>query len=281
MFHVLDAETGGGLAQTKIHFAYFGVGGEGEGGQVMTDNNGDAAIPKPDDPTKDGGPNVFVTAEGYVPKVVGFRDDTLPAEYTMKMDPAMTASGIVVDAQGVAVSGVEIKLHNPGNKSGQMENVDFQTCPVTNRDDGGWSCSYIPRDYTNEIRFILKKPGYAVTFPVVPVPRVNLTNLVLVIDRGFTVIGQINDPQSRPIAKARIKTVDLDRSKQRSTQSEENGVFTLTGVAGGLSGNLQTRAYYQAPPVETNASGGMIVRGLAASGTLHLELAIHADGFAP
>jgi hypothetical protein len=72
--------------------------------------------------------------------------------------------------------------------------VDFQTCPVTNRDDG--SCSYIPKDYTNEIRFILKKPGYAVTLPVVPVAQVDSTNLVLLINRGFIVKGQITDLQN-------------------------------------------------------------------------------------
>jgi len=40
---------------------------------------------------------------------------------------------------------------------GQAENVAFQTCPVTSHDDGSWSCNYIPKDYTNDIRFILKK----------------------------------------------------------------------------------------------------------------------------
>ena len=42
--------------------------------------------------------------------------------------------------------------------------MDFQTCPVTNHEDGSWTCSYIPKDYS-EIRFILKKRGYAVTSP--------------------------------------------------------------------------------------------------------------------
>jgi len=51
-FHVLDSETGNGLANAKVHAAYFGVGGVGEGHDVLTDTNGDAAVPQPDDPTK-------------------------------------------------------------------------------------------------------------------------------------------------------------------------------------------------------------------------------------
>jgi hypothetical protein len=270
----MDAETAAGLAYTKIHFAYFGAGGVGESHDILTDENGHAAILEPDDATKNSGPNVFVMAEGHVPKVVAFGRVTVPADYTMKLDPAMTVGGIVTDEQRLPVAGVEIKIQNPGNKPGQIENVDFQMCPVTNRDDGSWSCSYIPKDYTNEIRFILKKPDYAVTFPVVPVDKVDLTNMVLVINRGYTVTGQITDPQNRPIANARTKTLDGDSSKLQSTQTDENGVFTLTGVPGNC-------ASYQQPALETNGRGGVIIRGLVGEGELQVELATQADGFAP
>lgn len=258
LFHVLDAETGDGLANAKIQVAYFGAGGVDEGHDVLTDNNGVAAIPEPDDPTKNHGPNVFVAAEGHVPKVVGFHDGAVPADYTMKLDPAMTAGGLVVGEQGLPVAGVKILIQNPGMEPGQAENVDFQTCPVTNHGDGSWSCSYIPKDYTSEIRFILKKPGYAVTFPVVPVAQVDLTNLVLVINRGFTVTGRITDPQNRPIVNARIKTLPNNSNKRQSTKTDENGVFTLTGVPNDdMTGPKWT---YEQPALETNNRGAVIIR---------------------
>ena len=277
LFHVLDAETGDGLANAKIQVAYFGAGGVDEGHDVLTDNNGVAAIPEPDDPTKNHGPNVFVTAEGHVPKVVGFHDGAVPADYTMKLDPAMTAGGFVVDEQGLPVAGVKIMIQGPGNKPGQAENVDFQTCPVTNHSDGSWSCSYFPKDYTNEIGFILKKPGYAVTVPWGPVDKAGLTNLVLVINRGFTVTGQITDPQNRPIADARIKTLPRIGYHQQSASTDENGIFTL----GGVSGDTTNELFYQWPTLETNDSGGTIILGLAGQGRLHVELAVQAEGFAP
>jgi RNA polymerase sigma factor (sigma-70 family) len=277
VFHVLDAETGDGLPHTKIHFAYFGVGGAGESSDILTDDKGDAAIPEPEDATKNPGPNVFVVAEGHVPKVVGFHGDSVPAEYTIKLDPAMLSGGSVVDERGLPVSGVRIMIQGPGNKQDQIENVDFQTCPVTNREDGTWTCNYIPRDYKDEIRFILKKPGYAVTHPVVPVNRVDLTNLVLVIDDGYSLSGQITDLQKRPIVDARVSTLDGDRSRRLSTRTDENGVFMLSGIPGGGGAD----ALYVSPAIKTNDNGAVIIRGLAAQGKSRVELAIQAKGYSP
>ena len=273
LFRVVDAETGEGLANTKIQAAYFAAGGAGSGHDFLTDNKGVAVIPEPDDQVM----NVFVVAEGHVPKVVMFHGEGTPAEYTIQLEPAMTAGGMVLDEQGLPVRGVKILIQSPGAKLDQAENVDFQTCPVTNHDDGSWSCSYLPKDYTNEIRFILNKPGYAATLAVVPVARVDLTNLVLVINRGFTVTGKITDPQNHPIANARIKTLDGDFNTRQSARTDENGVFALAGV----SGEAATNEFYRAPALETNDSGGAVIRGLAGQGPLHVKLAVQADGFAP
>ncbi len=124
-FHVLDAETGLGLANAQIHFAFFGAGGEGESHDTLTDNKGDTAVLEPDDPTKNSGPNVFVTAEGHVPKVVGFRAP-VPVDYTIRLDSAMTVGGMVVNEQGLPVAEVKILVQNPGNKEGQIENAGLQ-----------------------------------------------------------------------------------------------------------------------------------------------------------
>jgi RNA polymerase sigma factor (sigma-70 family) len=253
-FHVLEAETGDGLADTRIHAAYFGAGGIGEDHDVLTDRNGMAPIPEPDDAAKGQAVNIFVVTEGHVPKAVCFRVGEIPADYTMKLDPAVTVGGSVVDEHGQPVAGVTITIRGPGMQRGKIENVDFQTCPVTNHNDGSWSCSYFPRDYTNEICFILKKHGYATTFAAAPVTHVNLNNLVLVINRGFTVTGQITDLQNRPIVKAGIKSLDNDDDKRKSAKTDKNGVFVLTGLSG-----------------EADVDGG----------PLHVKLAVQAEGFAP
>jgi len=52
LFHVVDAETGEGLANTKIQAAHFEAGGLGGSHDLLTDKNGVAVIPELEDITK-------------------------------------------------------------------------------------------------------------------------------------------------------------------------------------------------------------------------------------
>lgn len=272
LFHITDSETGQPLAHSQIHVAYFGIGGDGNSHDFVTDENGTATLPGPDATHGEGG-NVFVVAEGHVPVAIMFH--SMPTNYSLKLDPAMTASGIIEDEQGRPVSGVKIWVQTPGNISGQSVNVDFQTCPVTNHEDGTWSCSYIPFDYTNELRLLLRKKGYAATYPIIPVDRTGLTNLVLIINRGYTIQGQVIGAQDAPVAHARIKVVTDEPGKEQSTETDDNGFYTLDGVAGAAV------ADYKFPPLEKNDNGAFVIRGMAGNGLLHVDLEIQAKGFAP
>lgn len=273
LFHVAESETGQPLGNAQIHFAYFSAGGNAEGRSLMTDSNGTATILEPKGTTEDCNLNVFVVAEGHVPEAIQFH--TMPADYSIKLDPAMTVSGMVENEQGRPVSGVEIMVQNPGIKPGESVSVDFQTCPVTNREDGTWSCSYIPSDYTNEVRFILRKKGYATTYPVVPVDRTGWSNLVLIINRGYTISGRVMGAQASPVANASIKVLTDEPGKNQSAKTDDDGFFKLEGVAG------DPLAYTQEPSLETNESGEFVIRGLAGDGPRQVNLAVQAEGFAP
>jgi protocatechuate 3,4-dioxygenase beta subunit len=273
MLHVADSETGQPLANSQIQVAYFGIGGNGEGHDFVTDHGGTAAIPVPDDPTKNRGANVFVVAEEHVPVAIMFH--SLPRDYTIKLDPAATISGIVEDDQGRPVPGVKILIQGPSNDPGKSVNVDFQTCPVTNHDDGTWSCSYIPFDYTNEIRLLLRKKDYAATYPIIPVDQTGLTNLVLIINRGYTVMGHVTGAQGQPVAKARVKISTNEPGKNQSAKTDNDGFFRLDSVVGESENDSAI------PSVETNDQGAFVIRGLIGNGPLHVDLVVQAKGFAP
>jgi protocatechuate 3,4-dioxygenase beta subunit len=150
--------------------------------------------------------------------------------------------------------------------------VDFQTCPVTSEDDGSWICTYIPKDYTNEIRFNLSKPGYAPSSPVAHVDKTDLNNLRLVINRGFIVTGQITDMNYHPIANASIRVLDATAgaiSRQQSSKTDDDGAFTLTGVAG-------SDVFYRVSSIGTGQSKPWE----ESPGCVHVDLAIQAEGFA-
>jgi RNA polymerase sigma factor (sigma-70 family) len=287
-FHVLDAETDAGLGQTKIQFYYLGAGGHWERHDTVTDAKGDAAITEPDDPSNHRGLDVSVTAEGHVPKGVNFKT-TPPADYTVRLDPAETANGIVVDEQRSPVSDVAILPGALGNATGIGDgNFDIYS-PMTNHEDGSWSCSYIPKG-ARELNLFLDKPGYAQTRIVMSVNEVGLSNLTLVIDRGYKITGKISDARGKPIANAEIK--DLSGVwRKRSTLSNGNGMFVLTGIRGEAATN-QTYAGWKREtndsgfivvhamsPVETNE--GEVLHGIAAPGPQKVDVSVQAEGFAP
>lgn len=257
-FYVLDAQTGEALAGTVIHASYFSVGGLGQNHDFVTDNSGKAVIPEPADKTM----NVFVVATNHVPRVVQFRHAGALEDYTIRLDPAKTAGGLVVNRQGSPVAGVQITIQTPGMIHGSGVSVDFQTSVVTSDEQGHWEYSYVPMDYTNTIPFILRKKGYAGTLVTAPVPKVDLKNITLMINRGFTVTGRVTDSQNRPVPNAKIKTLDGNLNERQATLTARNGTFTITGVT--CNNRTGPKWTYQPTVLETNDRGAVIVESARA-----------------
>src|SRR5262249_23689390 len=158
-------------------------------------------------------------------------------------------NGFVVDEQGAPVSDVAILPGGLGNVAG-VGGGNFNIYgPMTKHEDGSWSCSYISKG-GRQLRLFLCKPGYAQTRRVMSVNEVGLSNLTLVIDRGYKITGKISDARGKPIANAEIK--DLSGTwRKRSTLSNGNGAFVLTGIRG----EAATNQAYTRMQRETNDSG--------------------------
>jgi RNA polymerase sigma factor (sigma-70 family) len=227
--HVVDAETGAGLPYARVRPVYFYVGGVREGHNPPTDPDGTVAIPEPD---KSGflGMNIFVAAEGHVPKGLSWHE-TNRTNYTIKLDPALSVGGTVVDEQNQPVASVKISVDTPGLNPDQPENVAFNAgnSEVTADVSGRWVCPYVPREYES-VKLILTCSGYAETEALVPVGKSESMNAILVIKRGFTVTGRVLDPEGRPIADAKVRELHNNGRGKKSTQTADDGTFTLCGV---------------------------------------------------
>ena len=74
--HVVDSETGVGLASAPVNAVYFYAGGVPEGHRRQADADGTVAIPEPEQ-TGARSMNIFVSAEGHVPKCLFWREVNL------------------------------------------------------------------------------------------------------------------------------------------------------------------------------------------------------------
>jgi RNA polymerase sigma factor (sigma-70 family) len=227
--HVVDAATGASLSSATVRAAYFYAGGVPEGHNPPTDAAGTVAIPEPEK-TGDRGMNIFVAAEGYVPKCLSWHEST-PTNYTIKLDPALSVAGTVVDEQGQPVAGVKISVATPGIKKDQQENVAFNggNSDVLTDAGGHWLCPYVPREYET-VRLILTCDGYTVTEVSVPVGTPASLNTTLVIKRGYTVTGHVLDPEGQPVTNAKVRELHTFGLRKQSTRTKEDGAFTLHGV---------------------------------------------------
>ncbi|MCX6928876.1 MAG: sigma-70 family RNA polymerase sigma factor [Verrucomicrobia bacterium] len=254
VLHVVDAETGAGLPNARVRAAYFYAGGVPEGHSPQTDLDGTVAIPEPD---KSGahGMNIFVAAEGFVPKCLSW-DETNHTNHTMRLDPALSVAGTVVDEQNQPVVGVNISIQGPGINSDQRENVAFNggNSEVTTDASGRWVCPYVPRAY-EAVTLILTCNGYTVTHASVPVGKAESMNATLVIKRGFTVTGRVLDPEGLPVANATVRELHNLGQRKQSTLTASDGTFTLQGVVLSFPNepkmNLIVQAKGFAPQIQT------------------------------
>lgn len=228
MLRVLDAETGQGLANAKIQAVYFYAGGQPEGHNLVTDEIGSAAIPEARE-SGNPGMNVFVSIEGYVPKAMAF-GKSAPAEYVLKLDPALTVGGSVIDEEGMPVADVRIEADRAEAYKRGEPNTDFQTTQVKTDLNGHWVYHYIPKNYES-VTFHLTRSNYAITRVSVPVGTPESMNAKVVIKHGFIIVGRVSNSAGEPVSKATVRELPNFGKRKVSTKTDADGRFALFGLS--------------------------------------------------
>jgi RNA polymerase sigma factor (sigma-70 family) len=238
ILRVLDRETGVGLAGAQTRVAYFYAGGVGERHQLESDFDGNVSIPYQNRREKPANANVFVALAGYVPQVI--RLGKPGEDYVLELDRAVAVGGTVVDESGRPVVGVTLEARRMStygeqlqrtNQHGLIQDVDFQTTPVTTDSNGRWLFQYVPREY-GEIDFYLTCSAFAVTQVSVPVGKPESLNALLLIERGSSVMGRVIDMEGRPVAGATVKERHEYGCRKLFTSSDKDGYYALHGLGG-------------------------------------------------
>jgi RNA polymerase sigma factor (sigma-70 family) len=160
ILQIVEAETGEPLPKTRLYLFYLFEDGRGKVVRAATDASGNLAVIMPQTPFY--GLNMFVTADGHVPKVTtwGF-GRAMPAEYTMKLERGITIGGVVVDEAREPIVGAKIGFDSPGNDMRLLENIQFGPDTSTLTDvNGRWSCNMVPKNI-EQISLTITHPEYA------------------------------------------------------------------------------------------------------------------------
>ena len=235
---LVDAQTGAAIEGGRLHMAYFYAGGVGERHTGVSNAEGEIAIPfanKEGDP----GANLFITAKGYVPKVWSCRG-TFPETHEMKLDPALTFAGKVINEEGRPVSNVSVTMdcHAFEMDSRKVEHVAFNSPDTVSVTDGSgtFSLPFVPREIparqwgAGEVRLNLTADGFQVTQTNFPAPISARHDLELVIRRGVVVMGRVVDPEGRPVANVPVRELHNTGVRVLRTRTNEDGRFALVGV---------------------------------------------------
>jgi RNA polymerase sigma factor (sigma-70 family) len=243
---LVEAETGVPLPGAKLHLFYLLADGRGKTVKAATDASGRLGVDFPQAPYC--ALNLFVTADGHVPKVTswGFNKGPMPSEYTMQLERGTTVAGLVLDEAGQPVAGAEIQFEGPGNDESLAENIQFGPDTMAKTDASGhWSCNLIPRNL-EQISLLVTHQDYAETNLNVRPAAPDASRLVITLPAGFSVSGLVQDSNAKPIEGATVHQVRLNRENERSRTTDASGAFEFKNVKAG-----------------------------------ELVLAVHAEGFAP
>ena len=155
----------------------------------------------------------------------------IPERYTLALEPGTTIGGIIQDEQGDPIEGVTVYLLVPGR--GEIERVAIWDEPARTDAQGRWGCGIMPADL-DDIWIRLEHPEYvsdvhygATTKP--PMEKLRDMTGVMVMKRGFDVVGTVVDANGRAILGASVaQGSDRHGSHYPKTATDGNGAFRFS-----------------------------------------------------
>jgi hypothetical protein len=155
---------------------------------------------------------VLVRQPGFVPKRAFWeiRDpSSLPADFTLSLDPAIHIGGRVQDEDGAPVEGaiVHLIIHEAERKTAGNISTDLFDKTAVTDPDGRWRFDEAPRDFA-EVYFRLQHPDFVEELHFakaeIPAESFHRETAVWEMSRGVRVTGVVVDHLAQPVANAEI-----------------------------------------------------------------------------
>ncbi len=184
--------------------------------------------------------HLLVRAAGHVPGVfVGLRPPSQDP-LILRLDPAYELTGRVLDEGFAGVEGARVQVAwqavLEGDPTGRMVGKPVFRYGESGP-DGRFSVAGLP---LGPARLNVAKSGFRALedVPVAAPWPADAAELVLVLERGAILTGQVTDSNRKAVGDARVATLDA------STRTDAEGVFRLEGVALGAQRVLVSHRHY-------------------------------------
>ncbi len=209
-----------------------------DGSKKRNFENGELFIPFPE-----GKPLTHFSfhcyAEGFTPydaKWDNMKNEPVPSEFAVTLEPAETIGGIVVDESGRPVEGVEVNTSTEWGKHQRIVLRNYYcNLPAKTDAEGRWRCTMLPKENIGDRADIrLEREGYANTrigqglYLEYKANAAGEFPMRLTIEKGITVQGKVVDESGKPIAGALVFTNLVSNSaldSENKTKTDENGEF--------------------------------------------------------
>lgn len=197
------------------------------------------------------------------------------ADLDVRLSPALSLAGRVVDAAGFGVAGVEIHRRRPRTlrlgRSMQLQGSGFWElgdASATSSADGSFELAGLPPATPIELRLL--KSGYAVKHERVAEldPAVPAGEIVITLEAGRSATGQVITENGLPIVGAEVALFpsltgaaaeqDFEVKENFGAATDARGIFTLHDLPPGtyyLAARAQTFPELLVPGIEISAGG--------------------------
>jgi len=199
---------------------------------ARTDNKGRLTVILPRRPKRF---NISIKQPGYGPYWAGWNStihpQSIPIEFTARLDAGWSVGGVVVNSSGQPVKGVKVAPSVYFKKRpGDTSRLGIGTRIVTDA-EGQWRFDNVPASHIDvyvslnhpdykPLRRRLPRNGFGLKSGESPTARIELT-------RGLTVTGKVTDESGQPIEGAFVKTKFLNDI--RKARTDKHGMYRLVG----------------------------------------------------
>jgi beta-lactamase regulating signal transducer with metallopeptidase domain/thiol-disulfide isomerase/thioredoxin/protocatechuate 3,4-dioxygenase beta subunit len=172
----------------------------------------------------------------------------LPAEYTIRLERGVKASGRIVDEHGNPIAGAKVKVHTNGGtpiKGDGRTSYDIDDDVATTDADGRWQIDNVPASAQAKLSLLVTHPDYSSdeTWQQSQKESGVTTKMLLqgvatvTLKVGNIVHGRVTDPTSHPIKDAIVVLGDepYDSNVPAKFPTDADGRFRLPAQASKLT----------------------------------------------